>query len=429
MAMDDAAGTLSLSGPAKLVESARQAAAAVVRAHAHTEEVLPLTPVELQLVKMILERSLASKPAQPPSTTANGTSNGGAKPPPPPRPTFFDGIVPQFRERADGGMGADLALRGTADPVATSKQGLEAVLAEATAAAVRLPTCAAAIDKLTRERAAGRVDAPVREPSEAPTGRPPRRHRRRPRGERADAAEAVAAMQLILEAELDVDEHTRYVNDRLIPIIIGRGGSNIKKLQADTGATVDLDRAGGRVSVRGRKAQVAAAVGMLDELCAGNGERELRVNSRQIPQLIGRGGSNIRQLQADSGATIDVRKEDSLVRVRGAPAAVEDAVRRIHELLAESAPPPPQKTSARAATAAGPPPGLAPPPGLPSSKQGAEEATREDACGHAASSTRTTRTMGRGPGRVEQQRSLERAHGVQREAQARQIDESTLRAH
>jgi polyribonucleotide nucleotidyltransferase len=147
-----------------------------------------------------------------------------------------------------------------------------------------------------------------------------------------------------------------------VPIIIGRGGSNIKRLIAESGAQVDLDRSSRRVTVRGRKAQVAKAVAMLDELVGEAGEEEeIPVPARQLGLIIGRGGATIRQLQADSGATIDVRKDVNSVKVRGSAAQVEKATGLIRELL----------SGAEAArTAAGPPPGLRPqpppaaPPGL-----------------------------------------------------------------
>ena len=220
------------------------------------------------------------------------------------------------------------------------------------------------------------------------------------------AADAVRKVQTILDDELDVDEHSRevnsrravfchepkqpsfsalfnplpvsnsfirdlpcacspfsvddcQVNDRLVPIIIGRGGANIKKLQTESGASVDLDRTNGRVTVRGRRAQVLAAVTMLDELSAQFNESEIRVNPRQIPLLIGRGGSTIRQLQADTNATIDIRKEEGVVRIRGSPAAIEEGLRRIRELLA------PQNSNVAQTTGNGHNPAAGPPPGLP----------------------------------------------------------------
>jgi len=253
--------------------------------------------------------------------------------------------------------------------VRACKDSLERILVEAKAATLRIETCAAGIDKLTATRSGGGkgggfaslhkrlqdhhlVAIVVDHPASALTllGTP----------------DMVARVAKILEDELDVEEHSRVVGERLIPVIIGRGGTNIKKLQADTGAVIDLDRSGGRVTVRGRKAQVALAVAKLDELLEGNGEKEVRVSQRQVPLLIGRGGGTIRQLQEDSGAQIDVRKDESLVRIRGNQKQVEDAVRLIEAVLAESAPLKPPAANGTAPTTSGaPPPGLSKTPGPP----------------------------------------------------------------
>jgi len=108
---------------------------------------------------------------------------------------------------------------------------------------------------------------------------------------------------------------------------------------------------------------VAAAVTRLDELAAEFGEKELRVNGRQIPLLIGRGGTTIRQLQQDSGASIDIRKEEGVVKIRGTQAATDDALKRIQELLAappsaNTAAPPPGLQRPTPPTTSGPPPDL-----------------------------------------------------------------------
>ena len=91
----------------------------------------------------------------------------------------------------------------------------------------------------------------------------------------------------------------------------------------------------------------------------------------QAALIIGKGGATIRQLQQESGAQIDIRKEDSIVRVRGSAAQIEEAQRRIKVLLGASSKPsagagagagagaaPPGLSQARAA-AADPPPRLA----------------------------------------------------------------------
>uniref|UniRef100_A0A7S2N7G6 K Homology domain-containing protein n=1 Tax=Haptolina brevifila TaxID=156173 RepID=A0A7S2N7G6_9EUKA len=355
MLLDSATRTLQMSGPSKVVEVARERVTALVRQYAHVEELLFLSAAEAQFVQLLIDRLNAPTNG---SAAADGAAEAKSA-----AASLFQNVTPQL-SIDQGGASAKLVLKGTADPVGASKAALEAQLIEAESSAVRLPLNAAQYDKLTR--------------SGPPTRRWDSLHRRLQEGhsvalvpDRAameltilGAADAVARVQLTLDEELDVDEHAREVNERLIPIIIGRAGANIKKLQADSGAQVDLDRAGGRVTVRGRKAQVAAAVARLDELASEFGEKELRVLQRQIPLIIGRGGTTIRQLQQDTGASIDIRKEDCVVRIRGSQAVTDDALRRIQELLAAAAATP---------NPSAPPPGLqrpqgqpAPPPGLTS---------------------------------------------------------------
>ena len=149
-----------------------------------------------------------------------------------------------------------------------------------------------------------------------------------------------------------MDEHVRVIADRLVPIIIGRGGSTIKQIISDSNADVNLDRTTFKLTVRGRTADVASAVAMIDKLTAGQQEKELRVTARQVPLLIGRGGANIKELQKGSSATIDIRKDDNVVRVRGTAEAVDAAVAKIHELLAANGAPMPGATGAAAAAPA-----------------------------------------------------------------------------
>lgn len=397
--LEDSSGMLHLHGPGKLVGLARDAAYAVVRLHAHAEQVLPLSVAEVQYVRLLLEN--AAKPA----ATAAAAAAAAAEAPPAAEAAngvhielsgLFTGVMPSFRElkpaeavevksSSSGAIelklkpveagGAAFVMRGTAAPVEACKFRLETLLAEAKAVKVVLPTRPAAIDKLTHVR-----------PAVSQKQSPPTLHKRLQDAylvaiviDRTEnvltllgSAAAVAKVEKVLEEELDVDEHIRLVSERLIPVIIGRGGSNIKKLQDDSGANVSLERAGNRVVVRGRKSQVAKAVAMLDELTAGNGEKDVHVTSRQIPLIIGRGGEKIRQLQQESGAQLDVRKEDGLVRIRGNAAAVEKATQLVQALLTEGTngqangaaaklPKPPPGLSGPAAAPSGgpPPPGLA----------------------------------------------------------------------
>lgn len=175
---------------------------------------------------------------------------------------------------------------------------------------------------------------------------------------------AVSRALKSLETALDVGEESRQVPLSVIPIIIGRGGSTIKRLQQDSGATFDINRNTGSVRVYGKQEAVATAVRLLDGLLAEQGGvHEHPILARQVPLIIGRGGSTIKSLQAESGATIVVSKEENCVRIRGPRHAVDKAVELLANLL-DGGP----RGAAPTAGAAGsePPPGCgSAPPSMP----------------------------------------------------------------
>ena len=146
-------------------------------------------------------------------------------------------------------------------------------------------------------------------------------------------AKAVADAQLALDALLDVDAHERLVPPSAIPVIIGKGGSNIRRLKEESGATFDLSRDTGRLRVNGTAAQVASGCALLDALLAANSSVAITVLPRQIPLIIGRGGANIKLVQADSGAVVDIRKDESVVNIRGTSEQCEAARGLIERLL------------------------------------------------------------------------------------------------
>ena len=361
--------TLKLSGPSKLVLAGQEAAALLVRQHAHVEERIVLSAGEYALVGLLLERRERSK--------MNGTVANGKKESKEGAPTaaagLFDGVDnPHLLPAAGGGAagaaalpgGGQIVLRGTADPVGKVKSALEALLIDAERSSKTIPMTSPQCDRLTARPPRG-GDSLLRKLQDA--------HVCAIVPDRAGgklticgSSEAVERIATILESELDVDEHVREVAERLIPIIIGRGGANIKKLNAESGATLDLDRGLRRITVRGKKAQVEKAVGLLDEIAGTNGESELPVPAKDMGKLIGRGGSKIKELQSESGATIDIRKEENLVRVRGTQQQVEKAMGLIKETLAGGGG---NKEAKEAKEGGAAPPGLSskaspPPPGL-----------------------------------------------------------------
>ena len=94
------------------------------------------------------------------------------------------------------------------------------------------------------------------------------------------------------------------------------------------------------------------------------GSRNVPIEERQTALIIGvRGGATIKQLQADSGATINILKEQCCLEVRGSHQAVEVAVQLITAKL--SAAPPGREKASR------PPPGLGAPSPRPETRPAA----------------------------------------------------------
>jgi len=331
VAFEDDHRKLMISGADKLVGGMLEAVHALVRKHALEEASVALSAEETALVQIHL-RALRS---------------------------VREGVTVELLRNEK-----TVLMRGTAEPLAVVKGELDALLGEAEGCAVQLTLSAAQMERLHRPQGRER-EVLVRKLQEV--------HEVALLVERSSMLlsmrgreAAVAAAQKAMELVLDVDDHERVVPMAAIPVIIGRAGANIKRLKLESGASFDLDRASGRLRVQGTKAGVAKGCELLDELLDQNaGHLELRVHGRQVPLIIGRGGATIRQLQADSGASIAVSKEEHLVRMRGSKAQVELAMQLVQQLIAPppSSAPPPSERNHRAATA--PPPGLgAPPPGL-----------------------------------------------------------------
>ena len=359
------AATLHLSGPSRLVRLAEAAAAEIVRQHAHLEERVALSGAEYALVGVLLTKREASGGRERRNSGASETPNGsagaaaGAA-------SLFDGVESFLESGYDAKTDADgqLVLRGKAPAVTAVKERLAALLADAESSTTSVPVSAVQISKLNERKYRGSDSVSLKRRLQETHLCALLVDRDAMTLQVFGAASSTKRLVALLETELDVDEHSREVAERLVPIIIGRGGSNIKKLSADSGALFDLDRATQRVSVRGTKAQVVKAVAMLDDLVGAFGEEEMSVPARQLGVLIGRGGQTIKQLQSDSGATIDIRKEEDIVRVRGPQPAVEKAMVLIRELLSAQGNRGGGPAAAPAAAPAGGEDGGGAPPGL-----------------------------------------------------------------
>lgn len=123
-----------------------------------------------------------------------------------------------------------------------------------------------------------------------------------------------------------------------VGLVIGRGGETIKRLQSETGAHIHVDRENGKVLLRGTNEACDRVRRELDELLGqgpggggggqhggghgGGGDQHVMSSGGQEGRLIGRGGENIKRMQAESGARIQV-SELRAMRGESAPGGPE----------------------------------------------------------------------------------------------------------
>lgn len=126
-----------------------------------------------------------------------------------------------------------------------------------------------------------------------------------------------------------------------IPALVGKKGVNIKKLRADTGAEIDIQRGGDRATVvitgatpeivEAGRAAVDAVAERMGRFC-----EVVSVTSRGIGIVIGKGGSTVRRIQEETKASLDVVRDSNTVSIKGSEEAVAAAREEISKLLEEA---------------------------------------------------------------------------------------------
>ncbi|KNC82662.1 hypothetical protein SARC_05062 [Sphaeroforma arctica JP610] len=157
--------------------------------------------------------------------------------------------------------------------------------------------------------------------------------------------------KVIEEATIDESGSTATINcGNHVLAIIGPKGSVIQEIQSSTGAKIDLDRSSNDATITGEPDCVKAAVNRIEKIV---GDAQKLVDSRQqvvidlqdkMGAVIGKGGENIKSIQQDSGARLDIDKDTNTITIGGQPAEVEAA--RVAVMLIME-PPPPESTYRR----------------------------------------------------------------------------------
>ncbi|KAH8053855.1 RNA binding-protein [Aureococcus anophagefferens] len=88
---------------------------------------------------------------------------------------------------------------------------------------------------------------------------------------------------------------------RGVPLLIGKGGATIKELQAKCGARIDVPRGGTACTVSGSADDVARAVATVKALLEDNGHGETLDLDCHVGVLLGKAGATIRKIQEASG--------------------------------------------------------------------------------------------------------------------------------
>jgi polyribonucleotide nucleotidyltransferase len=148
-----------------------------------------------------------------------------------------------------------------------------------------------------------------------------------------------AAIAAIKEATGGFEEIE--VDQRLLGALVGKGGETIRRIQDESGASIDINRDGPSLKVRGTKKSVKAARVLIDEVVSENKEIEVEVfvDREYISAIVGSKGASIQQMQKDSGfCKFDIVKDDPerpFVRIRGRPDQLAQGKAVLEEKLEE----------------------------------------------------------------------------------------------
>jgi len=172
-------------------------------------------------------------------------------------------------------------------------------------------------------------------------------------GEHSEAA----ALQVMCDLE-DMIAEEILVPDKMVGLIIGRGGDVISRLQMESGAKIQmapdgLGLAERTCTVTGTKAAIEVAKAMIERIITNEtmkamskvGQAPTHVHEMMIPgnlvaRVIGKGGEVIKAMQEESGAKIVIIQEnkdyatEKPMRISGSIEVVEAARQKVEQVLA-----------------------------------------------------------------------------------------------
>mmetsp|Transcript_19260 Transcript_19260/g.34273 ORF Transcript_19260/g.34273 Transcript_19260/m.34273 type:complete len:1303 (+) Transcript_19260:422-4330(+) len=127
------------------------------------------------------------------------------------------------------------------------------------------------------------------------------------------------------------------IHRQAVSSIIGRKGSTIQQIKADSGVqNIDVDGGKCEIRIKGPQESIQKAKELIEAVLA-RFERENKIISIEpdhIPWVIGKQGSTVSAIQAASGASI--RIDQNQVFIHGSEEAIENARERIAQVIADN---------------------------------------------------------------------------------------------
>lgn len=147
-------------------------------------------------------------------------------------------------------------------------------------------------------------------------------------------AEAIATAKRMIEELIDSSSRAEVPFDAvLLDIVIGKGGSMVRKIEQESGAkNVRVLRDESKVVISGTKDSVTKAKLMYEELISSmkNNAFTMKADDRMLRAVIGTGGKTIREIQDTTGAIVNCGKD--VITIRGTKEAVAAARQKIEDV-------------------------------------------------------------------------------------------------
>lgn len=123
-----------------------------------------------------------------------------------------------------------------------------------------------------------------------------------------------------------------YVEQSVIPIIIGKKGAKIIKLREESGANISINN-DNKIFINGDEDKVLKAKELIETLVTETGKlnKAIPIPHSAISSILGSKGNNIRKVENETNTYITIDKEEDLVNIRGSTEEDADKAREIIE--------------------------------------------------------------------------------------------------